>query len=64
MTMMTKSISAPLAEWLTQWPSTGGSTYERLQLALRRIPEGLAQLRTLVQDALHEKPVAATPVRV
>jgi hypothetical protein len=64
MQMMTKSISAPLAEWLTQWPSTGGSTYERLQLALRRIPENLAQLRTLVEAAFKDKPVAATPVRV
>ena len=31
-------LSAPLAEWLTAWPATGGSAFERLQLALRRIP--------------------------
>jgi hypothetical protein len=37
-------VSGPLAEWLAQWPSTGGSAYERLQLALRRIPADLQQL--------------------
>ena len=37
-------VSAPMAEWLAQWPSTGGSAYERLQLALRRIPPALKEL--------------------
>jgi hypothetical protein len=36
--LMARHISAPLGEWLSQWPVTGGSTFERLQLALRRIP--------------------------
>jgi hypothetical protein len=48
MTMMTQSISAPLAEYLAQWPTTGGSAFERLQLTLRRIPENLEQLRIAV----------------
>jgi hypothetical protein len=43
-TLVTQYISSPLAEWLTQWPTTGGSAYERLQLALKRIPPALAQL--------------------
>jgi GTP-binding protein EngB required for normal cell division len=34
-------LSGPLAEFLIQWPSTGGSSFERLQLALRRIPPAL-----------------------
>jgi hypothetical protein len=48
MAMMRQHVSAPLAEWLTQWPATGGSAYERLQLALRRIPQGLRELQAAV----------------
>ena len=29
--LVTQYVSGPLAEWLTQWPATGGSTFERLQ---------------------------------
>jgi hypothetical protein len=50
--LMTQYIAAPLAEWLTQWPATGGSSFERLQLALRRIPPGIRQLHGLVQAAV------------
>src|SRR5262249_47662202 len=42
--LVTQYVSAPLAEWLAQWPATGGSTFERLQLALRRIPTAVQQL--------------------
>jgi hypothetical protein len=49
--LVAQYISAPLAEWLAQWPTTGGSAYERLQLALKRIPSSLAQL----DDALKLK---------
>jgi hypothetical protein len=47
--LMKQHLSAPLAEWLTQWPATGGSDFERLQLALRRIPPAIAQLEARVQ---------------
>lgn len=50
--LMAQQISNPLAEWLTQWPATGGSTYERLQLALRRIPAAVEQLDAAVTKAL------------
>ncbi|HXG08286.1 MAG TPA: GTPase domain-containing protein [Gemmataceae bacterium] len=52
--LMAQYISTPLAEWLTQWPATGGSTYERLQLALRRIPPAVQQLDAEVTQALKE----------
>ena len=42
--LITQHLSQPLAEWLAQWPATGGSTFERLQTALRRIPPGIQQL--------------------
>jgi hypothetical protein len=47
--LMGQYISAPLAEWLAQWPATGGSAFERLQLALRRIPQALEQIRKAVE---------------
>ncbi len=47
--LMSQYISAPLAEWLAQWPATGGSAFERLQLALRRIPEAVRQLQHAVE---------------
>jgi hypothetical protein len=59
MAMMKQNISVPTAEWLTQWPSTGGSTFERLRLALKRIPEGLLQLRDCVHEAMSQAPVGA-----
>jgi hypothetical protein len=48
----TKHVSGPLAEWLAQWPATGGSAYERLNLALRRIPSGIRQLNEAVTQEL------------
>jgi len=52
--LMKQHLSAPLAEWLTQWPATGGSDFERLQLALRRIPTAIAHLEARVQMAMRE----------
>src|SRR5947209_924147 len=49
-TLMTQQVSGPLAEWLAQWPATGGTAYERLQLALTRIPPALQQLDALVRQ--------------
>ena len=46
--LVTQYLSGPLSEWLTQWPASGGSTYERLQLALRRIPTAVKQLEAAV----------------
>jgi hypothetical protein len=45
-------ISGPLMEWLAQWPSTGGSPYERLHLALKRTPENLKRLDTVLHERL------------
>jgi hypothetical protein len=50
--LMVQCLSAPLAEWLIQWPATGGSAYERLQLALRRLPPALDQLQAVVEQRL------------
>ncbi|HEV3119878.1 MAG TPA: GTPase domain-containing protein, partial [Gemmataceae bacterium] len=50
--LVTQYLSGPLAEWLAQWPATGGSSFERLQLALRRIPHALRQLDGAVARAI------------
>jgi hypothetical protein len=50
--LVTRYISGPLSEWLAQWPATGGSAYERLQLALRRIPAAIGQLDMAVRKGL------------
>jgi hypothetical protein len=49
--LVSQYISGPLAEWLAQWPTTGGSAYERLQLALRRIPVAVQRLDAAVAGA-------------
>lgn len=50
--LVTQYVSGPLAEWLAQWPATGGSTLERLQLTLRRIPAAVQQLDIAVSQAI------------
>jgi hypothetical protein len=49
--LMKQYISAPMAEWLIQWPATGGSALERLQLALRRLPPAVQELSARVLAA-------------
>jgi hypothetical protein len=48
--LVTHYVSAPLADWLAQWPATGGSTFERLQVALRRVPAAIQQLNVAVRS--------------
>jgi len=43
-------VSAPMAEWLLQWPVSGGSSFERLQQVLQRIPAAILQLQQSVQS--------------
>jgi hypothetical protein len=42
--LLKQHLSGPMAEWLTKWPTTGGSSFERLQQALSRIPGAMQQL--------------------
>ena len=52
MATVTQAVSGPMADWLTRWPATGGSAYEKLQGALRRVPDVIAQLRRLADPRL------------
>lgn len=45
--LMSQYVSIPMTDWITHWPTTGGSTFERLQLALRRIPSAIQELQTV-----------------
>lgn len=47
--LMTECLSGPLTEWLVHWPASGGSSFERLQLALQRIPQGIEQVGKLLR---------------
>ena len=49
-------ISTPLADWLAEWPATGGSTYEHLKTTLTRIPESIEQLDLAVVAAAGRAP--------
>jgi hypothetical protein len=50
------TLSGPMAEWLAAWPASGGSPFERLQLALRRIPVAIKELDARTRQPLAEKP--------
>jgi len=50
--LATQYLSGPLAEWLAQWPASGGSAFERLHLALRRIPASLQNLAAAVKEKM------------
>ncbi|MCX7667159.1 MAG: 50S ribosome-binding GTPase [Gemmataceae bacterium] len=39
-----QKMATPLADWLTEWPASGGTAYEKLQKVLRRIPEDVTNL--------------------
>jgi hypothetical protein len=45
-------VSGPVTEWLMQWPVTGGSSFEKLQQVMRRIPPAIQQ----VGDAVNAQP--------
>lgn len=50
--LMNEQISTPLTQWLIHWPSTGGTSFERLQQVLKRLPQNLASLDAMVQERL------------
>jgi GTP-binding protein EngB required for normal cell division len=49
--LVCRYISTPLADWLAEWPATGGSNFEHLQTILTRVPESIEQLNLAVVAA-------------
>jgi GTPase SAR1 family protein len=47
--LVVKHLAEPLSEWLAQWPATGGTAYERIQLALSRVPNAIRDLGAAVR---------------
>jgi hypothetical protein len=47
--LVTNTLSAPLASWLAEWPTTGGTSFEKLQTVLRRVPELIRQMEERVK---------------
>ena len=43
-------MTGPLAKKLTQWPTSGGSEFEKLMQVLDRIPENIKKLDNLVKE--------------
>ncbi len=50
--LVARELTNPLATWLTEWPATGGSSIEKLQQVLRRVPETIRQLEQGVQSRI------------
>ncbi|MBN9120400.1 MAG: 50S ribosome-binding GTPase [Planctomycetes bacterium] len=48
------SLSAPLAQWLAEWPSTGGTSFEKLQQVLRRVPDAIRAMEERVNAKVKE----------
>lgn len=46
--LLQTALSGPLSGWLAEWPATGGSSFERLQQVLRRVPPMIKQLEDRV----------------
>ena len=51
-TLVQTTLTAPLADWLGNWPATGGSAFERLQQVLARVPQLIRELEERVRAKL------------
>ena len=52
--LVTGALSAPLANWLTEWPTTGGTSFEKLQQVLRRVPDAIRAMEVRVAAKVKE----------
>ncbi len=61
--LVVTSLTAPLANWLAAWPTTGGTSFEKLQQVLRRVPDLIRQLeeRVTAKVAGLDKPKPTPP---
>ena len=59
--LVTTTLSGPLAAWLAEVPAASGTSIERLQLVLHRVPETIRQLDERVAKRAAEFAVQAPP---
>ena len=60
--LVAEHVSGPLAAWLADWPTSGGSSLEKLQLVLRRVPLTIRELADRLRPpAAPAEPAAPAP---
>jgi hypothetical protein len=63
--LVASALTGPLAEWLAGRPASGGTSFERLQRVLKRVPESIrelaAQVTTRVSTAVPTPALTAPP---
>ena len=52
--LLAEQLTGPMAAWLGDWPSSGGSSLEKKQLVLRRVPDAIRELSALARPAAPE----------
>ncbi len=55
--LLHEHLSGPVARWLGDWPSSGGSTLEKLQLILHRVPELIRAIAPIMRKQSPTSPV-------
>jgi hypothetical protein len=48
--LVRETIADPMSQWLTDWPTTGGTAYERLRATLQRVPEAIKAIGERVRQ--------------
>ena len=48
------ALTHPLAQWLGEWPATGGSSFEKLQQVLQRVPDEIRKMTDRVTAKTQE----------
>ena len=51
-TLVANALTQPVAAWLAEWPATGGTSFEKLQQVLHRVPATIRQLEERVAAKL------------
>ena len=54
--LVSEHLSGPITAWLSDWPTSGGSSLEKLQLILRRVPDTIKALAGMIPN-----PETSTP---
>lgn len=55
--LLAQHLTGPVSEWLNERPTSGGTSMEKLQLVLRRVPEAIRELAALTRPPKTETPV-------
>ena len=60
-TLVSSALTQPLATWLAEWPATGGTSFEKLQQVLRRVPATIKQLEERVTAKIQRATTVQSP---